>query len=47
MRYPGAWLLRLTKYGLELVTVEQTDHCKVMREFCDDPAGFVEATIAE
>jgi predicted ATPase len=47
MAYPNAQLLRLTKYGLEPVTVEQTDHYKVMREFCDDPAGFVEAAIAE
>jgi predicted ATPase len=42
MAYPNARLLRLSKYGLEPVTVEQTDHFKVMREFCDDPAGFVE-----
>ena len=47
MAYPVARLLRLTKYGLEPVTVEETDHYKVMREFCDDPAGFVEAAIAE
>jgi predicted ATPase len=47
MAYPNARLLRLTKYGLEPVTVEQTDHYKVMREFCDDPAGFVEAAMAE
>src|SRR5271154_2603255 len=47
MAYPGATLLRLSKYGLEPVTVEQTDHYKVMREFCDDPAGFVEAVMAE
>jgi predicted ATPase len=47
MAYPGARLLRLSKHGLEPVTVEQTDHYKVMREFCDDPAGFVEAAIAE
>ena len=47
MAYPGATLLRLSKYGLDPVTVEQTDHYKVMREFCDDPAGFVEAAIAE
>ena len=46
MAYPNARLSRL-KYGLEPVTVEQTDHYKVMREFCDDPAGFVEAAIAE
>jgi predicted ATPase len=47
MAYPGAQLLRLTKYGLEPVTVEQTDHYKLMREFCDDPKGFVEAAIEE
>src|SRR5450631_166960 len=47
MAYPGARLLRLTKYGLEPVTVKQTDHYKVMREFCADPAGFVEGAIAE
>ena len=39
--------LRLTNHGLEPVTVEQTDHYKVMSEFCDDPAGLVEAAIAE
>jgi predicted ATPase len=47
MAYPNARLLRLSKYDLEPVTVEQTDHYKVMREFYDDPAGFVEATIEE
>jgi predicted ATPase len=47
MAYPNARLLRLSKYGLEPVTVEQTDHYKVMREFCDDPSGFVEAAIEE
>jgi predicted ATPase len=43
MAYPGARLLRLSKYGLEPVTVEQIDHYRLMREFCDDPAGFMEA----
>jgi predicted ATPase len=47
MAYPNATLLRLTKDGLEPVTVEQTDHYKAMREFCDDPKGFVEAAILE
>jgi len=45
MAYPNARLLRLSKYGLEPVTIEQTDHYKVMREFCADPAGFIEAAI--
>jgi predicted ATPase len=47
MAYPNARLLRLSKYGLEPVTVEQTDHYKVMREFCADPVGFVEAVMEE
>ena len=47
MAYPNARLLRLTKYGLEPVTVEATDHFRIMREFCDDPAGFVEGVIDE
>jgi predicted ATPase len=47
MAYPGARLLRLTKYGLEPVTVKETDHYRVMREFCADPAAFVEAAIEE
>jgi predicted ATPase len=29
------------------VTVRETDHYKVMREFCEDPDGFVEAVIEE
>jgi predicted ATPase len=47
MAYPNATLLRLTKYGLEPVTVKDTDHYRVMREFCEDPAGFVEAAMEE
>ena len=47
MAYPGARLLRLSKYGLEPVSVKETDHYKVMREFCEDPTGFVEAVVEE
>jgi predicted ATPase len=47
MAYPGARLLQMSKYGLEPVTVKQTDHYRVMREFCYDPKGFVEAALAE
>jgi hypothetical protein len=47
MAYPNAHLLRLSKYGLTPVTVEQTDHYKVVREFCSDPVGFVEAVVEE
>jgi predicted ATPase len=45
MAYPNARLLRLTKYGLEPVTVKETDYYRVMRGFCDDPASFAEAAI--
>jgi hypothetical protein len=45
--YLGARLLRLTKYGLQPVSVERTNQCKVMREFCNDPAEFVEAVMEE
>src|SRR6266851_6062835 len=47
MAYPNARLLRLSKYGLETVTVLETDHYKIMQEFCADPAGFIEAALAE
>jgi predicted ATPase len=47
MAYPNARLLRLSKHGLEPVTVRETDHYKVMREFCDDPDGFVEAAMED
>ncbi|MGJ4916327.1 AAA family ATPase [Bradyrhizobium oligotrophicum] len=47
MAYPGATLLRLTKYGLEPVRVQDTDHFKAMREFCNDPDGFVQGVFAE
>ena len=47
MAYPNATLLQLTKYGLEPVNVKDTDHYKVMREFCEDPKGFVDAAIVE
>jgi predicted ATPase len=42
-----ARLLRLSKLGLEPVTVRETDHYEVMGEFCADPDGFVQAAIEE
>jgi predicted ATPase len=47
MAYPGGRLLRLTKYGLDEATLETTDHYRLMREFCADPRGFVEAVLEE
>lgn len=47
MAYPGAQLLRLNKGGLDPVSVEETDHFRLMRAFWQDPQGFVEAMIEE
>jgi predicted ATPase len=45
MAYPAARLLHLTKYGLEPITVQDTDHYRMMREFCADPAVFVDSLL--
>jgi predicted ATPase len=47
MAYPGARLLRLAKYGLEPITLQETDHYRLMREFCADPASFVETMMED
>ena len=47
MAYPGAALLLLSKSGLEPATVEQTEHFKLTRDFCADPASFVDAALGE
>jgi predicted ATPase len=47
MAYPNARLLRLSRYGLEPVTLEQTEHFRLIREFCADPALFLETMLAE
>ena len=45
MAFPGAELVRLTKYGLEPVSLEQTDHYRLYREFCAEPHGFIAAML--
>lgn len=47
MAYPGARLLGLSKYGLDPVTIEQTQHFRLISEFCLDPATFVETMMEE
>ncbi len=47
MAYPNARLLRLSKYGLEPVTLEQTEHFRLIREFCADPALFLQTMLGE
>ena len=47
MAYPSARLLQLSKYSLDPVSMEQTEHFKLLREFCKHPAGFVESALEE
>src|SRR5450756_338938 len=47
MAYPGAQLLRLSKYGLDPVTVEETEHFRIMREFWTAPGEFVKTMLEE
>ncbi len=46
MAYPGARLLRMHRRGLEPVRLEDTDHYRLLREFCANPAGFVQTMLA-
>jgi predicted ATPase len=47
MAYPDAELLRLTKYGLEPVTLAETDHYRLLREFSADPQSFIATVLDE
>jgi predicted ATPase len=47
MALPEARLLRLEKYGLRPVTLEDTDHYRVMREFILDPHGTIDMMLWE
>lgn len=41
MAVPGATLLEVTKSGLAEVTLRETRHFRLYREFCLDPKGFI------
>ncbi|HEX6102167.1 MAG TPA: AAA family ATPase [Alphaproteobacteria bacterium] len=47
MAHPGARLLLLSKYGLEPVSLEQTEHFRLLRDFCADPATFVRQALED
>lgn len=47
MAYPGAQLLHLSPGGLQPISVEQTDHFRLLRDFWFDPEGFLAATLDE
>jgi len=46
MAYPKAQLLRLSASGLAQISVDETDHYRLMREFCADAAGFIDEVLA-
>lgn len=46
MACPDATLLRVTKYGLEPTTLRETDHFRLMREFYQDPEGFIDSMLS-
>lgn len=47
MACPDAELLRLDKSGLCPVELRDTDHFRLMREFCTDPNGFLETMMED
>jgi predicted ATPase len=47
MALPDARLLRMGKYGLESVELEDTEHFRIYRQFALDPHGMVEAMTEE
>jgi predicted ATPase len=47
MAYPGARLLGLTKYGLEPIKLEETQHFRLLREFCLDPELFIQMMLGD
>jgi len=47
MAYPGAQLLLLSKYGLNAASLEQTEHFRLIQDFCSNPSAFVELALDE
>ena len=47
MAYPDAHLLRLSKHGLEPISVTETEHYRLMRDFWTNPKIFIEGVLDE
>jgi len=47
MAYPEARLLRLSRHGLSEISVEETDHFRMMRAFWSNPDAFMKEALAE
>ena len=46
MAYPGARLLHLTKHTVDEVRLADTQHFRLMRDFCEEPETFVASVLA-
>lgn len=46
MAVPGACLIRITRHGLDEVTLRETDHFRLYQSFSLDPEAFAAAAIA-
>lgn len=47
MAFPAAKLLRFSKSGIDPVAVQETDHYRLLREFCADPDAFIKTMLEE
>ena len=47
MAYPAAQLVHLSHRGLQPISVEETEHFRMMREFLADPDGFMKEALAD
>ncbi|PBB18754.1 AAA family ATPase [Mesorhizobium sp. WSM4313] len=47
MACPNARLFRIGRFGLDLIDFQDTDHFRMMRDFCSDPGMFMEEALRE
>ncbi|TGQ73139.1 MAG: ATP-binding protein [Mesorhizobium sp.] len=47
MACPGARLFRISRFGLDPTDFRETDHFRMMRDFCSDPDGFLTEALYE
>jgi predicted ATPase len=47
MACPGAQLFRISRFGLEPADFRDTDHFRMLRDFSNDPDGFLAEALYE
>jgi predicted ATPase len=47
MAYPSATLLEISNSGLRPIEFHETNHFKIMRNFCLNPDGFMDGLVFE